>query len=286
MTPSRLSRRDALKVAATAAAGLVLTGARSSAQPARPAAAGHTLTLGVASYTLRQLKADAVLSALEALDIKSLALHRAHLPWDGTPDECRAVAKLFRDKGIGLVASGVVNFSNDEAAARKSFENAKAIALPVITCKPSLDSFPLLDRLVKEYDIRLAIHNHGPEDNVYPSPRDAWKAVQPYDARIGLCIDVGHTARAGENVPAVIRDCAARLYDVHFKDSLAVPGARRDVPVEVGRGQLDIRGMLVALKEIRYAHVVNFEYEKATANPVIGLAESVGYVRGMLTAMA
>jgi sugar phosphate isomerase/epimerase len=285
MNTSALSRRDALKLAATTAAGLAFAGSRSFAQASSSSASAHALTLGVASYTLRQLQVDAVLSALEALDIKSLALHRAHLPWDGTPDECRAVAQRFRDKGISLVASGVVNFSNDEAASRKSFENAKAIGLPVITCKPSIDSFPLLDRLVKEYDIRLAIHNHGPEDNVYPSPLDAWKAVQPFDARIGLCIDVGHTARAGDNVPAVIRTCAARLYDVHFKDSLAVPGARRDVPVEVGRGQLDIRGMLTALKEIRYAQVVNFEYEKATSNPIIGLAESVGYVRGMLASM-
>ncbi len=279
-----LTRRHALKLAA-AATGLAFAGTRSRAQTAAAPKASAGLTLGVASYTLRQLPVDAVLSSLEALDIKSIALHRAHLPWDSTPEACQAVAQKFRDKGIALVASGVVNLPNDEAAVRKAFNNARAAGIPVITCKPSLDAFPLLDRLVKEYDLRLAIHNHGPEDEVYPSPLDAWKVIQPFDARIGLCIDVGHTARAGVSVPDTIRTCAARVYDVHFKDSLAVPGARRDVPIEIGRGQLDIRGMLVALKDINYRHVVNFEYEKATANPVIGLAESVGYTRGVLAAL-
>ncbi len=287
MTPSALSRRDALKLAATAAAGLAFTGSRTNAQKTPVAAtAAHPLTLGVASYTLRQLPVDATIAALEALDIKHVALHRAHLPWDGTPDECREVARKFTDKGIAIVASGVINLPNEEAVVRKAFENAKAAGLPVMTCKPSLDAFPLLDRLVKEYDLKLAIHNHGPEDTVYPSPFDAWKAIQPYDARIGLCIDVGHTARAGVSAAETIRSCAARLYDIHLKDSLAVPGARRDIPVEIGRGQLDIRGMLAALREIKYSHVVGFEYEKAVANPVTGLAESIGYVRGMLAAMS
>ncbi len=143
-----------------------------------------------------------------------------------------------------------------------------------------------MEKFVKEFDLRLAIHNHGPEDKVYPSPLDAWKAVQPYDQRIGLCIDVGHSWRAGTDPVEAIRKCRERLYDIHLKDSLANPGDKKDTPVEVGRGKLDIRGMLAALIEIKYPHIVAFEYEKRPENVVAGLAESIGYVRGLLAGMA
>jgi sugar phosphate isomerase/epimerase len=148
-----------------------------------------------------------------------------------------------------------------------------------------LDAYPLVEKFVKEFDIKLAVHNHGPEDKVYPSPFDAWKAVRPYDERIGLCIDVGHAARAGADPAAAIHQCHTRLYDVHFKDSLADAGAVKDLPTEVGRGKLDIKGILAALIEVKYQHVVAFEYEKRSDNPVPGLAESINQVRKLLAEM-
>jgi sugar phosphate isomerase/epimerase len=114
----------------------------------------------------------------------------------------------------------------------------------------------------------------------------AWSAVKSLDSRIGLCVDVGHTARFGDDPTIAIKKYASRVYDVHMKDSVAVVGAQRDVPVEVGAGRLDIRGMLRALLEIKYNGVVAFEYEKVAGTPVIGLSESVGYVRGVLAAFA
>jgi inosose dehydratase len=114
----------------------------------------------------------------------------------------------------------------------------------------------------------------------------AWNAIKSLDARIGLCIDVGHTQRFGDDAATAIRKYASRLHDVHMKDSVAVVGANRDVPVEVGAGRLDIRAMLKALLDVKYAGVVTFEYEKVAGNPVVGLAESVGFVRGALATLA
>ena len=125
--------------------------------------------------------------------------------------------------------------------------------------------------------------SHGPGDDGYPSPFDAWKAVQSYDKRIGLCIDVGHGYRAGADIPAAIRICQERLYDIHLKDSLADVGAKVDIPVEVGKGKMDIKGILAALIEVKYSHIVAFEYEKGGADPTEGLLESVQYVRKILT---
>ena len=138
---------------------------------------------------------------------------------------------------------------------------------------------------MKEYDFRAAIHNHGPEDKVWPGPRSVWAAIQPLDERIGLCLDVGHSYRAGEDPAEAVRRYRPRLYDVHLKDSLAEVG-QADVAVEMGRGKLDLGNILTALIEADYRENVWFEYEKDPNDPVPGLAESVGYVQGLLRGLS
>ncbi len=155
-----------------------------------------------------------------------------------------------------------------------------------MVCKPEPVALPLVSRLAKEYDLKLAIHNHGPEDKTYPSADDVWKAIQPLDARVGLCFDVGHARRAGDDPVEVIRKYAPRLHDLHLKDTTA---QREDLDfggIEAGAGRLDLPGILRALLDIRYAGVVTYEFDKVVANPVPGLAESFGYVRGRLKARA
>lgn len=288
-----LTRREALKTAALGAMALPLLNAATPAmEPARTSATvssdgrEHGLRLGVATYSTRHLSADETIATLKVLRIVNAGVFRLHLPWAGTPDECRAVAQKFQAAGITLTGSGVINLPNDETEARKAFENAKAAGLVTMVCKPEIAALPLVERLAREYDQRLAIHNHGPEDATYPTPKSAYDVIESLDARIGLCVDVGHTLRAGDDPVADIRKYASRLYDVHLKDTVAVEGAKRDVPVEVGTGRVDIRGILRALLDIKYDGVVAFEYEKGAGNPVTGLAESIGYVRGMLAAMA
>ncbi|MBI5771752.1 MAG: sugar phosphate isomerase/epimerase [Verrucomicrobia bacterium] len=287
--PRSLTRREALRAAAIGALALpVLAGRASAAEPAPSlgAAKPERLRLGVASYSLRNLSLDDTIVAVKALRLSQIALFRNHCNWEGASvDECRAVGAKLKAAGLQLHGSGVVNLPNDEAKCRKAFENVKAAGMATMVCKPDLDALPLVAKLAKEFDQKLAIHNHGPEDKVYPTPEVAWNAIKALDARIGLCIDVGHTERFGHGAAAAIRKYAARLYDVHLKDSVAIVGAQRDVPVEVGAGRLDIPGVLRALLEIKYSGVVAFEYEKASGNPVTGLAESVGYVRGLLTAL-
>ena len=255
--------------------------------PSSPDGRENGLRIGVASYSLRELGLDEAISTVLALRIKNIALFRAHCNWEAASvDECRAVGGKLKAAGLNLTGSGVVNLPNDEAKCRKAFENVKAAGMQSMVCKPDLAALPLVDKLAKEFDQKLAIHNHGPEDKVYPTPEVIWNAVKSLDARIGLCIDVGHTARFGDDPTVAIKKYASRLYDVHLKDSVAVIGAQRDVPVEVGAGRLDIRGILRALLEIKYNGVVAFEYEKVGGNPAIGLAESVGFVRGALAAFA
>jgi sugar phosphate isomerase/epimerase len=303
-----LTRRDALKTAAFGALSWPLLGsvvraadekakkkagkaaeevAPEPANPPSPDGRENGLRLGVASYSTRNLTLDETLAVLKVLRIRNTALFKNHCNWEGgTVDECKAVGEKLKAAGLNLTGSGVVNLPNDEAKCRKAFENVRAAGMQTMVCKPAKDAFPLVEKLAKEFDQKLAIHNHGPEDKEYPTPDVIWNTVRSLDSRIGLCIDVGHTARAGADPIAAIKQYAARLHDVHMKDSVAIVGAQKDVPIEVGAGRLDGTGMLRALLEIKYDGVVSFEYEKVAGNPVTGLAESVGYVRGILTALA
>lgn len=303
MTSHPLTRRTALKSTLLGLAALPGTTAivNAAEKKQREAAAGpalpdyaafpggreNGLRLGVTSYSLRNLPLDEVIAVLKVMRIVNVALFRLHCNWEAaTLEECRAVGAKLKAAGLTLTGSGVVNLPNDEAKCRKAFENVRAAGMATMVCKPDLASLRLVEKLAKEYDQKLAIHNHGPEDQVYPTPAVAYAAIKDLDPRIGLCIDVGHTVRGGEDAVTAIRNYGSRVYDVHLKDSVAVPGAMRDIPIEVGAGRLDIRGVLRALLDIRYPGAVTFEYEKVAGNPVTGLAESIGYVRGVLAAWA
>jgi len=267
-----MTRRESLKhMAALAALGA--TGNAVFGQPAP----SHALTLGVASYSLNKLTAEQVIIALADLDIHDVSLYKTHCPWGGTAEECRAAAQKFRDARLVVTGSGVIDLPNDEAAVRKAFTNAKAAGLPTMVCTPALAAFPMVEKFVQEFDIRLAIHNHGPENKVYPGPAEAWKAAAPFDKRIGLCIDVGHSFRAGQDPAAAIRQYHKRLYHIHLKDLTLENG--KEVPCVVGRGNMDIKAIIAALKDVAYSHPVDFEYEKSGGDHVEGLRESLAFVR-------
>jgi sugar phosphate isomerase/epimerase len=294
MDEKLVTRREAL--ATTALAGLLLPmlgAARSlGAEDPRPApAAEPRLKLGIASYSLRKLPTDAAIAALQAMQVKYVSVFRTHLPiLLGSPDDCRAAALRFRSAGLTLTSTGVVTLSNSETVMRKAFECGRAAGLATMTASyeehPDRETLLLTERFVREYDIRLAFHNHGPGDKAFPTPDDAWTAVQPYDPRLGLCIDVGHSARAGVDPTAAILKCRTRLYDVHLKDTRAAAGDTVDQPVILGHGRLDIRSMMAALIQIRYPYQVGLEDEVAAADPVPGVAQSFGYMRGELAALS
>ena len=279
---TRVTRREAIKAGALAAAGWPLVG-RGAAEAAS-ADGWRGLKAGVASYTLRKLPLDAAIAAIQRVGLSYVSIKDFHLPLTSTAEERKAVAAKFKAAGITPLSCGNITMQNDEANIRQAFEYARDTGLPTIVCSPHPDSVPILDRMVKEFDIKLAIHNHGPEDKRFPSPHDVWNAVQKYDKRIGFCIDVGHTARAKVDPAEAIRKYRDRLYDLHFKDiNSTAPDGKT---VECGRGVLDLKSIVQAALDIRYPHLFSFEYEKDENDPVPGLAESIGYTRGLLAGMA
>jgi len=286
-----LSRRNFVRLGVSAAAVAPLAGLGPRSHAAAPEAGARGgdswrgLKVGIASYTFSRLPLDTTIDAIRRVGVGYVSIKDAHLPLKSSAQERKAVARKFLDAGITPLSCGNIGMSDDESEIRNAFEYARDAGIPVIVCKPTRKSLPVLDRMVKEYDIKLAIHNHGPEDNVWPSPYEPWEAIQSYDERIGLCIDVGHTARTGVDPAESIRKCAARLYDVHIKDLASDRGNSR--PVELGRGVLDLRAILQALLDIKFARHVGLEYEKdlKKEDPLPGVAESIGYLKGLLSDM-
>lgn len=236
--------------------------------------------VGVASYTFRKLSLDDTIKALQKLELKYISIKDFHLSLTSTTEERRNAMEKLKVAGITPLSCGNITMENDEGNIRRAFQYAKDCNIPTIVCSPHPDSMPILDKMVKEFDIKLAIHNHGPEDKRFPSPYDVWKAVQKYDKRIGLCIDVGHTARAKVDPAESILKCKERFYDCHFKDIDTTEPKGATIPA--GRGVLDLSSILQALLKIKYSYLLSFEYERSPDDPFAEFAENVGYTKGLL----
>ena len=293
------SRREMLKTVAVAAASIpfvevAVRGAdappKELLNPAGPASPAKDswkgLKVGVASYSFRKIPLEQTIAGINRVDLHYVSIKDFHLPLKSTAEERKKVSDQFREAGITPISCGVISMK-DEASARQAFEYARDIGALTIVAFPEPDTLPLLDKLVKEFNIKIAIHNHGPEAKHYKSPLEALEAVQAFDPRVGICIDVGHTARAKVDPAEAIRKCKDRLYDCHFKDIISADAKNAGAAeIEVGRGILDIRAMLQALLEIHYTGLIGFEHEKTAENPLPGLAESTGYTKGVLSSLS
>jgi sugar phosphate isomerase/epimerase len=285
MTKKEQSRRQFIKIASIGAAAS-LTGTRSSLGQVRSSAQRQAdkqlFKLGLASYTLRKFDLDDTLAMTKRVGLKYICFKDFHLPMDSTPAQIRAVVAKVKKAGLILYGGGVIYMRNQNQVHR-AFDYAKAAGMKVIVGVPIPELLPLVDKKVKEYDIKVAIHNHGPGDKVYPTPASAYERIKDLDKRIGLCNDIGHTIRAGSDPAISAKKFADRLLDVHIKD--VSEASAKGHGVEIGRGAIDIPKFLKTLVKIKYSGIVSFEYEKDADDPMAGLAESVGYVRGVLAAI-
>jgi inosose dehydratase len=277
-----VNRRGFFTMAGMTAGAVALSrGATAAAGGKRPA---KGLKIGVASYSLRKFTLDETIEMTQQLGVGYITLKSMHLEMNSTKAEREAVAKKVKDAGIKLMGGGVIKLPNDEAVSRNAFEYARDAGMPVIVASPSLDAMQLVDKLVKEFDIKVAIHNHGPSDDAFPSPLDAYKAAQPYDERIGCCIDIGHTVRLGGiDEIEIIHAVKDRLHDFHIKDVTLREADGKTT--EVGRGAINIPGVLKALMDVKFRGHVALEYEKNEDNPMPGMYESIGYIKGAIAAL-
>lgn len=274
-----MNRRELLTTAALTATALPF---RTLSQP--PAIPSR-IRLGLASYTFRNFNRAQLIGFMQQLHLADLNAKdvRDHLPAD--PQAEAAALADYAAASIALHAGGAISFAkNDEADLRAKFEYAQRAGLRVIVAgDPAPDTLPVIERFVRAYDIRFAIHNHGPEDKLWPSPLDVLAAVRNLDPRMGCCMDVGHAARTGIDVVAAIHTCGPRLFNMHMKDLTSFHS--KESQVAVGDGIMPVRAIFEALMAIRYPGFVDLEYEVHADDPMPGVIASFAYMRGVLAGM-
>jgi sugar phosphate isomerase/epimerase len=188
---------------ALTASALLSNSAFSFAAPAP--SPSSPIRLGIASYTFRKFDQAHLIEFMKQLNCTLLNLKDVHLPMKPA-DQVASRAAEYRAAGLTLTADGTIYFDkDDDDDIRAKFDYVKAAGIPMIVGAPTRQVLPRVEKFVKQYDIKLAIHNHGPEDKQWPSPLDVLSAIDKMDPRIGCCIDVGHTMRAGVDPVVAIK---------------------------------------------------------------------------------
>jgi inosose dehydratase len=242
-------------------------------------AAVDTLPLGIAGYTFLHVPVDGAIAMMKRVGVYNLSIKDFHLPLDSSPETIRSVKGQFAAAGIRIYAAGVI-YMKTAAEVDRAFDYAHTLGVNLIIGVPNPELISYTEQKVKATGIRVAIHNHGPEDKLYPSPVDVYQHIKDLDPGMGLCLDIGHAARAGADPVKTVIDYAPRIFDLHVKDLAVI--SKEGHPIELGRGVLDIPGLVRALIKIRYAGVCSIEHEMDMNDPLPGIAESAGFFRGVL----
>jgi sugar phosphate isomerase/epimerase len=245
------------------------------------------IRLGLCSYSMFKSKPQEVIAACKVLGVRYINIKpEAHLPIDtSTPAQIAEMVKMLDDAGLLLAGTGTTYLQKpDQGEIRKAFEYNKALRSPLIVIGPTVETLPLIEKFVKEYNIKVAIHNHGPSDKHFPTPQSALSAIKGADPRVGLCMDIGHTMRAGVDPVVAAKEAGPRLLDMHTKDVHQVAGKWDSV--DCGDGDINLPGLFRQLHKTAYTGTCNLEYELKTADKVPGMAKSIAYMRGILAGIA
>jgi inosose dehydratase len=276
------SRRNFIQKSAMSLAGSALIpiiGKSSLMQSDAVFQASTTLAVGVAGYTFAKFDLEKSIAMMNKIAVSNLSVKEFHLPLNSTDEKIAAVMAKFKEAGINVYTVGVIYMKTKESV-DIAFAYAKKVGVKMIVGVPSYDLIDYAEEQVKKYDIKLAIHNHGPEDALYPAPKDVYDRIKNRDARMGMCIDIGHSMRAGSPPEKAVVECKDRLFDLHIKDvSLA---AKDGKAIEIGRGVINFPALVAALKKIKFQGVCSIEFEKDMTDPLAGMAESIGYFKGVL----
>jgi sugar phosphate isomerase/epimerase len=274
------SRRQFFKLAGTGilAAGVSsVYGSPGIIAPVR--SSKDIFSLGMAGYTFRGLSVERTIEIMNYIGVNYLSVKDFHMPLDSTRQQIDSVVGKFRAAGITVYTVGVI-YMKTEAEADQAFEYAKMAGVKMIVGAPDYNLLPYVEKKIKQYDIRLAIHNHGPDNPLYPNATDIWNHIRDLDPRMGICIDIGHTVRDGQDPSTDIERYAVRIFDIHTKDVDAA--TKEGKTVETGRGIIDFPKFIASLRKIKYTGKCSLEFEKEMKDILPGIAESIGYFKGVM----
>ncbi|SFB28198.1 sugar phosphate isomerase/epimerase family protein [Algoriphagus aquimarinus] len=249
--------------------------------PQLPPETGESFKVGIAGFTFAKFDLDKALETLKAVDVHYLCIKDFHLPMTSSDEEIDAFhAKLKANDVVGY-AVGPIYMKTEEEIDR-AFDYAKRVGVKLIVGVPNVELLPYVDKKVKEYDFKFAIHLHGPDIKIFPDAEDVWNHTKDLDPRIGMCLDVGHDTRNGKDAVADLEKYHTRVFDMHIKDVTAP--TKLGYSLEVGRGVIDFPSLVKMIRKVDYTGVCALEHERNMDNPFMGIAESVGYFRGVIEA--
>jgi len=250
-----------------------------------PAAKPEDLRLGVCTYSFHEFQRKLTISLIRQLGVRWVSVNDFHLRYSSAPEELAKARGDFQRAGLTIASGGTVPLKDeDPRALRRYFDYARACGMPMMVAAPTHAALRAIEALAKEFDIQIAIHTHGPEDEHFPTPQSVLAAVKGLDPRMGLCMDLGHSLRAGVEVVQAAAEAGGRLLDIHMKD-LKSPADKRS-QCDVGEGVMPVAEIFKQLKKMKYAGCVNLEYEINSDNPLPGMLHSIGYMRGVLAGLA
>lgn len=288
-----LKRRNFLRISALGAAGTILFPSVLSAEERKiipleknssveKETGEYRFKLAMAGYTFVHFDLDTCLDFMQKLDVRFLCIKDFHLPLNSTDEQIAAFHAKCRAHNVTGYAVGPIYMKSEEQVDR-AFEYAKRVGVTMVVGVPDYNLLDYVEQKVREYDFRLAIHLHGPDMPLYPDAADIWKNVKDRDARMGMCLDIGHNLRYGSDSLSDLKRYSSRVFDIHLKD--VTGNTKKDGSVEVGRGVINMPEFVRLLRKTGYSGCVSLEYEKDMKNPFNGISESIGYFRGVMDAV-
>lgn len=242
---------------------------------------GELFKVAIAGYTFVNFNLDETLKMMQEVDVHYLCIKDFHLPLNSNDAEIAAFhAKLAAHNVTGYAVGSIYMKTQEEVD--RAFEYAKRVGVKLIVGVPNHEILPYVEQKVKEYDFRYAIHLHGPDIKLYPNAKDIYEHVKDLDPRIGMCLDIGHDARDGQDPIADLKKYKDRVFDIHMKNTTAA--TKEGKTGEIGRGVIDIPAFVKMLRKVKYSGACSLEYERNMKAPLAGIAESIGYFRGVIDA--
>ncbi|MGY4386268.1 inosose dehydratase [Pedobacter sp. UYP24] len=236
---------------------------------------------GLAGFSFVNFKLDDSLAMMKKVDAHYLCIKDFHLPLNSTTDEIAAFHAKLKESNVTGYAVGPI-YTKTKKEIDNAFDYAKRVGVDLIIGIPLHADLSYVEEKVKQTNIRYAIHNHGPEDELYPTAESIYNLISKLDSRIGICFDIGHDTRAGKNPVEDLKKYSSRIFDMHLKN--VTVAVKTGSTCELGRGVIVIPALVKMMKKVKYTGVCALEYEKDMKDPLAGIAESVGYFRGVCAA--
>ncbi len=275
------SRRNFFKIAGTSVLAVGMGNSLLASTVSRKEEKGKNdlFKIGMAGFTMREFTVDETFAYLKKTQIPYLSVKDMHLPINSTQEQINEFLDKAKASGVTIYTVGVI-YMKTEQEVINAFDYAKKVGVNMIVGAPAYDLLALAEKKVIETGIKLAIHNHGPEDKLYPSPEDVYNRVKNMDKKMGLCMDIGHTMRNKVDPSDALTKYIDRVFDIHIKDEDKAD--KEGKTIEIGRGVIDFPKFIKTLRKVKYSGMCSIEFEKGKEEVITGVAESVGFFKGVM----